>query len=94
MEISIPVIRICEVLADNGFESYLVGGAIRDFLMGRKPHDFDIATNAHPEQVLPLFDKVIPTGIKHGTVTVMLDDIGYEITTYRGDQFSYHNLDK
>lgn len=72
-------------LEECGYEGFVVGGAVRDFLMGEKPHDWDIATNAKPEQVKELFPKVLDTGIKHGTVTAMVDGEGYEITTYRVD---------
>ena len=72
-------------LEERGYEGFVVGGAVRDFLMGEKPHDWDIATNAQPEQVKELFPKVLDTGIKHGTVTAMVGGEGYEITTYRVD---------
>ncbi len=79
------VMRILKVLNENGYEGYIVGGAVRDYVMGGEPHDWDIATNAKPDQVKSLFDKTIDTGIKHGTITVMLSGEGYEITTYRCD---------
>ena len=87
MFISVPnnVIVICKTLRDAGFEAYVVGGAIRDHLLGREAHDWDIATNARPDNVVGLFNHVIETGIQHGTVTVVLDDEGFEITTYRTD---------
>ncbi len=70
-----------------GFEAYYVGGCVRDMLMNRTPHDIDITTNALPEEIIDVFADyhVIPTGIKHGTVTVMLCGTPYEITTYRID---------
>ena len=71
-----------EVLS-GGFQCHLVGGAVRDLLTGRPHTDFDIATNARPEQVGKLFRRVIPTGIKHGTVTVLFRDVTFEVTTYR-----------
>ena len=79
--------RILAELENNGFEAYMVGGCVRDSLMGRSFHDTDITTNALPEQIISVFSdyKVIPTGIKHGTVTVVSDGIPYEITTYRID---------
>lgn len=74
-------------LEDAGFEAYYVGGCVRDHLMGRAVHDVDITTNALPEQTAAVFEgyKVIPTGIKHGTVTVLAGGTPYEITTYRVD---------
>jgi len=68
---------------ESGFQCYLVGGAVRDTLMGRAHTDFDIATDALPEQVFSLFRRVIPTGIKHGTVTVLFKEITFEVTTFR-----------
>jgi tRNA nucleotidyltransferase (CCA-adding enzyme) len=66
-----------------GFQCHLVGGAVRDTLLGRPHTDFDIATDARPEQVIPLFRRVIPTGIKHGTVTVHFKSTTFEVTTFR-----------
>lgn len=87
MQIQIPpqVARIIEKLNQNGFEAYAVGGCVRDTLLGREPEDWDITTSARPEQVKSLFRRTIDTGIQHGTVTVMIDRTGYEITTYRID---------
>jgi tRNA nucleotidyltransferase (CCA-adding enzyme) len=68
---------------DAGFQCHLVGGAVRDILMDRPHADFDIATDARPEQVMSLFRRVIPTGIKHGTVTVHFKDTTFEVTTFR-----------
>lgn len=70
---------------DKGYECYLVGGGVRDLLLGLNIYDFDFATNARPEQVMNLFRRVIPTGIKHGTVTVMVKEMEFEVTTYRAD---------
>ncbi len=74
-------------LNDAGFEAYAVGGCVRDMCMGKAPHDTDITTNAIPTQVLEIFadDRVIETGLKHGTVTVLKDGEPIEITTYRID---------
>lgn len=87
MQIQIPpqVARIIEKLNQNGFEAYAVGGCVRDTLLGREPEDWDITTSARPEQVKSLFRRTIDTGIQHGTVTVMIERTGYEITTYRID---------
>ena len=79
--------KIMSVLSANGFESYLVGGCVRDSLMGEKPHDYDITTNATPQEMLECFKdfKVVETGLKHGTLTVVIDNKNIEITTYRVD---------
>jgi tRNA nucleotidyltransferase (CCA-adding enzyme) len=77
---------ILDTLKDNGCESYIVGGSVRDFITGTYvPKDYDIATNALPEEIIKFFNKTIPTGIKHGTITVMINGNGYEVTTYRID---------
>ena len=79
--------KILSELENRGFEAYMVGGCVRDEIMGRICHDTDITTNALPEQILDVFSgyKVIPTGLKHGTVTVICGDTPFEITTYRID---------
>ena len=69
-----------------GYQCYLVGGAVRDMLMGRKVQDFDIATDALPKEVRRIFRRVIPTGIKHGTVTVAFKGTHFEVTTFRIDR--------
>lgn len=76
---------ILERFSSSGYEAFLVGGCVRDAIMGLQPHDYDITTNAHPSQVHDLFSdcRIIDTGIKHGTVTLLLNDEPYEITTYR-----------
>ena len=76
---------IMKVFASNGFEVFLVGGCVRDMIMGLVPHDYDFTTNARPEQVHDIFrdHKIIDTGIKHGTVTLVYNGEAYEITTYR-----------
>lgn len=80
-------VTVLERLEDSEHKAYLVGGCLRDMMMGRQPHDFDIATSAEPETVMSIFSdfEVIPTGIKHGTVTVMIDGEPIEITTFRKD---------
>jgi tRNA nucleotidyltransferase (CCA-adding enzyme) len=70
---------------DRGFECYLIGGSVRDLLLGNDIYDYDFATDATPEEIMKLFRKTIPTGIKHGTVSVIVDDRQFEITTYRAD---------
>ena len=82
-------IAACEVirtLRDAGHAAFIVGGAVRDLLLGRAAHDFDVATAATPATVQALFPRVIPTGIKHGTVTVMQGPDAIEVTTFRVDQ--------
>lgn len=76
---------IIDKLYNNGYEGYVVGGCVRDSILNRDIHDWDLTTNAKPEIIMKLFDKVIPTGVKHGTVTIILNNVGYEITTYRLD---------
>lgn len=76
---------ILEELEKNGFEGYVVGGCVRDSVLGRIPGDWDITTSAKPEEVKRIFRRTIDTGIAHGTVTVMLEDEGFEVTTYRVD---------
>lgn len=77
--------KALNILMKNGFEGYIVGGAIRDIIRGEKPLDYDIATNALPNEVKSIFERSIPTGEKHGTVTVIIDELPIEITTYRVD---------
>ncbi len=83
-----PVYEILRRLEQAGFAAYLVGGSVRDLLMGNAAHDFDITTAAKPEQVLRIFkdQTVIPTGIKYGTVSVLFDRVPFEVTTFRRDQ--------
>lgn len=76
-------IRVLETLEQAGFEAYLVGGCVRDYVMKRVPKDYDVATSARPEQVQSVFSRTIPTGIKHGTVTVLIGEIPIEVTTFR-----------
>lgn len=74
---------IIETLAYHGFESYIVGGCVRDTLLGKIPNDYDITTNALPEDVINIFEKTVPTGVKHGTVTVIINKEPVEVTTFR-----------
>lgn len=87
MQIRLPdkVHRIIETLTAAGYEAYAVGGCVRDCILGRDPSDWDITTSARPEETKRLFPRTIDTGIKHGTVTVMLNREGFEVTTYRVD---------
>lgn len=77
--------RIITTLEAAGYEAYIVGGCVRDSILGLTPEDWDITTSARPEQVKTLFRRTLDTGIKHGTVTVMFGKEGYEVTTYRID---------
>lgn len=81
------VVTALDMLNKNGFEAFIVGGCVRDFILGKTPFDYDITTNALPQQTENVFRdfKVIETGIKHGTVTVIIDSLPLEITTYRID---------
>lgn len=72
-------------LWEQGYEAYAVGGCVRDSILGREPEDWDITTSATPEQTKALFEKTFDTGTKHGTVTVLLDNDSFEVTTYRID---------
>ncbi|WP_338597228.1 CCA tRNA nucleotidyltransferase [Clostridium baratii] len=85
MNINIPsnVKYIIDEFYKNNYEAFMVGGCIRDALLCKTPKDYDIATSAKPEITEKLFEKTIPTGIKHGTVTVLIDNEPYEVTTYR-----------
>ena len=90
MVIKIPeqVNRAIEILRQNGYSAHVVGGAVRDAIMGVDANDWDIATSALPEQTAAAFKdfRVIETGIKHGTVTVIISGIPLEITTFRIDE--------
>lgn len=81
---------IIKTLEDAGFEARYVGGCVRDTLLDRPIHDWDIASQALPEDVLRLLPHCVPTGIRHGTVTVLLDGVSAEVTTYRLDG-AYHD---
>lgn len=87
MKLAIPssAEKILRILEENGYEAYVVGGCVRDSILGRRPDDWDITTSASPEQVKGLFRKTVDTGLQHGTVTVLMDKEGFEVTTYRVD---------
>ncbi|MGN0182504.1 MAG: CCA tRNA nucleotidyltransferase [Candidatus Ornithomonoglobus sp.] len=89
MKIKIPKApsELIERLYKSGYKAYIVGGCVRDTVLGRAPHDYDICTSALPEEAIEVFRDyhVIPTGLKHGTVTVMAEHMPYEITTFRID---------
>ena len=77
--------NIISKLEQNGHEAYAVGGCVRDCILGKTPKDWDITTSAKPEEIKSLFKKTVDTGIQHGTVTVIDNHNGYEVTTYRLD---------
>lgn len=77
--------QVLEILNNNGYEAYIVGGCVRDCILSKNPNDWDIATNARPREIKALFEKTIDTGIKHGTVTVLINSWSCEVTTYRID---------
>ena len=81
--------KVFNNLIDNGYECYIAGGAVRDIVRGVEPSDYDFATNATPDEITRIFEsagyRTIPTGIEHGTITTIIDDISFEVTTYRID---------
>ena len=77
--------KIINTLNNSGYEAYFVGGFVRDYILGRKINDIDIATDAKPETVMNIFKKTIPTGLKHGTVMVIIENFPYEVTTFRAE---------
>lgn len=77
--------KIIDILYDNGHTAYMVGGCVRDIIMNNTPFDYDITTSATPLEIINIFKKTIPTGLKHGTVTVIMDSFKYEVTTFRID---------
>lgn len=91
IDIKLPeaVLEIFSVIKEYGAEAYIVGGCVRDSIMGRNPHDWDICTPVLAPELQVLFEekgyKVVPTGLQHGTVTVVIDGEGYEITQFRRD---------
>ena len=97
-EIRIPsgAARILKILEEAGHEAFVVGGCVRDALMGRIPKDWDITTSAKPQEIKALFQRTIDTGLKHGTITVRMDGASYEVTTYRidGDYADHRHPDQ
>ena len=85
MDIPSYVMKLSRVLKENGYQAWVVGGCIRDLLIGRPAEDYDIATDARPERVMEIMKRAIPTGIKHGTVTVIINRRRVEVTTFRQD---------
>lgn len=87
IEVPAPVYYIIQELEKHGHEVYMVGGCVRDSVLGRKPHDYDICTSATPDEILQAFpyEEIIPTGLQHGTVTILINKEPFEVTTYRID---------
>ena len=85
MKLPVSVHRLLRALNQAGFEAYLVGGCVRDLLLGHTPHDFDLATSALPQEMKTVFsaEQVVETGLQHGTLTVVIDHQPIEITTFR-----------
>ena len=85
--VPVPVNYIIQELEKCGHEAYMVGGCVRDSVLGRKPHDYDICTSATPDEILKAFpnEEIIPTGLQHGTVTILINKEPFEVTTYRID---------
>ncbi len=79
----VDLVRIAEIFTSHGYDLYLVGGAVRDYVLGRENSDYDLTTSALPDEVKAMFRATINTGIKHGTVTVIYNHHHYEITTFR-----------
>lgn len=85
-QVNPQALEVCRILSDEGHQAFIVGGCVRDLLLGLKPKDWDITTDATPEQVMKLFPKNIPTGLQHGTVTVVMGEgveNHFEVTTFR-----------
>ena len=76
-------LSVIEKINNAGYEAYIAGGAVRDIIMGKTPHDYDIASSAPPDEIKRIFSRTIDTGIKHGTVTVVYNKTGYEVTSFR-----------
>ena len=89
INLPVDVLKIMSVIREYGATSYVVGGCVRDSILGREPHDWDICTSMLPGKLLVEFEekgyRVIPTGLQHGTITVHLNGSNYEITTFRRD---------
>ncbi len=80
------LLEISKTVSDAGGEAYLVGGSVRDLVLGKIPHEYDLAVSLFPEKIQKLFRRTVPTGIKHGTITVLFQDRAYELTTFRKDE--------
>lgn len=90
MKIDQGIKALASIFRENGFSLYLVGGAVRDFLLKKENNDYDFTTDAEPKDIKAMFHRTIDTGIKHGTVTVLFKGAQYEITTFRAES-DYHD---
>ncbi len=86
------IVDLTARIKSHGFKAYVVGGAVRDLLLGKEPEDWDVATDASPEDLKAIFDHVVPTGIKHGTVTVITGNKAVEVTRFRGGEDSRSDI--
>jgi tRNA nucleotidyltransferase/poly(A) polymerase len=77
------IMKLAIHFKEYGKELYMVGGAVRDLIRGKQPHDYDFATNASTSEMRDMFPRTVPTGEKHGTMTILLDGEAFEVTTYR-----------
>jgi len=82
---------VLNTLIKNGHDAYIVGGCVRDLLCGKEPCDYDVTTSALPEQVQKIFEKTVETGLKHGTVTVIVENFSIEVTTFRTESLYNDN---
>lgn len=80
------LLEISKIIQNYGGEAYLVGGSVRDLILNKVPHEYDLAVSIHPEDMQKIFKRTVPTGIKHGTITVLFHDRSYELTTFRKDE--------
>ncbi len=80
------LLEISTIIRNHGGEAYLVGGSVRDLILNKIPHEYDLAISIHPEEIQKIFKRTVPTGIKHGTITVLFHDRSYELTTFRKDE--------
>ena len=83
---------ILGILSENGYEAYVVGGCVRDSILAREPSDWDITTSAKPEDVCRIFHRTVRTGLKHGTVTVLIGDEQFEINDTRSLDTMYNDI--
>ena len=83
MQLPRTILEIMQTFQKAGYQAYAVGGCVRDSLLHKQPCDYDMTTNARPEQIMSLFEHTIPTGLQHGTVTIKMDDQLVEVTTFR-----------
>lgn len=80
------LLEISTIIRNHGGDAYLVGGSVRDLILNKIPHEYDLAVSIHPEEMQKIFKRTVPTGIKHGTITVLFQDRSYELTTFRKDE--------